>query len=166
MGTEPGNSFTYWVKIAYRICGNVSDAEDVVQRTCLEMLQKGGDPIEPANGGLMRRVISCRAIDVLRQRKSRPHSALVDDLAVSPQASPERRVQDQECLEVVREGLANLPERQSQVFALRFLSELSIPEIASMLECSENSVSVQLSKAKRNLQQHFEERYGVIRRTT
>ena len=61
--TEQQNSelFVYWIKIAFRICGNVFDAEDVVQRSCLELLQKHVDPIDEKNGGLMHRVVCCRA---------------------------------------------------------------------------------------------------------
>ena len=149
--------FVYWIKIAFRICGSVFDAEDVVQRSCLELLQKHVDPLDEKQGGLMHRVICCRATDVVRQRR---HSEQLSEIVVASSAPPDCRIQEEECVALLREGLARLPKRQGDVFAMRYLSEFSLSQIALSLDCSENSVSVQLSKAKQTLQKYFEECYG------
>jgi RNA polymerase sigma-70 factor (ECF subfamily) len=44
-----------------------------------------------------------------------------------------------------------LPARQSQVIALRYLDDLSMAQIAELLEISEGSVKSSLSHARRNL---------------
>ena len=53
-----------------------------------------------------------------------------------------------------------LPKRQAQAVALHYLEDLSIADIAEILECSENTVKVHLHKGRRHLATRLQVEYG------
>ncbi len=60
---------------------------------------------------------------------------------------PRIAAEDDEFWKAVR----GLPKRQSQVIALHYLEELSVAEIAEILECAEGTVKVHLHKGRKRL---------------
>ena len=52
--------------------------------------------------------------------------------------------------EIWRE-VAALPKRQAQVIALMFVDDLTVSEIAAVLECEENTVRTHLRRARQSL---------------
>lgn len=50
-------------------------------------------------------------------------------------------------------AVAALPQRQREVIALRYIADLTVPEIAKSLRISQGAASASLSKARRNLAQ-------------
>lgn len=160
MQQQDSDPFIAWLRLAMRICGSLADAEDVVQRACLEILQKGNDPTDRLNEGLVKQVIVCRSIDLLRKKQSFNLREITPEHP-SDMSGPEDNLQQEECFALLHRGLTQLPPMQSETFAMRYLGNLSVGEIASLLNCSDNSVSVQISKAKRQLQILFKEYYDV-----
>jgi RNA polymerase sigma factor (sigma-70 family) len=101
-------------------------------------------------GALLRHLASCRALDVLRKRRtlvaiepepSAPRSAQPDVVAVAAEHAA-----------LLRQALAQLPDREAKVFSLRYFGDLSNPEIAEALHITAGAVAVALHKARTRLQ--------------
>jgi RNA polymerase sigma-70 factor (ECF subfamily) len=135
---------------AWRILGHVADTEDVVQEVFLQAYRmRAEEPIRHW-AGLLHRLASCRALDRLRQRK--PTVAL-DDLNLACSAnSPEETAIGRELAERLREAIGQLPEREAEVFCLRFFEDLSYERIAEILNINRGAVAQALFKARAKLQ--------------
>lgn len=68
---------------------------------------------------------------------------VVDDVAII--------VEDQDQFEMVLTQLRELPDRQQTVVTMRFLSELSVAEVASVLEITEEAVRAATMRGVRTL---------------
>jgi RNA polymerase sigma-70 factor (ECF subfamily) len=139
---------------AWRVLGHVHDAEDAAQEALLDALRLHRDGGGVDNwGGMLRRLATCRALDRLRQRRARGResSSLDRDVPSLPADRPDHAAAGRELAERLRVALADLPDRQATVFALRYFGELRNPEIAAALEISEHAVAVALNKARGTL---------------
>jgi RNA polymerase sigma-70 factor (ECF subfamily) len=135
-------------RTAYRVTGNVSDAEDVLQTVFLRMVRRddAADAIEHPENYLRRAAVHA-ALDLVRARRS---SANVD-LERLP-ATGGSRPDEGDLRELLRQALSELPERSAEIFALRFFEGLTNPEIANSLGISSITVAVTLHRARRILQ--------------
>ena len=59
-------------------------------------------------------------------------------------------------VEALDAAIANLPERQRQVFLLRHVEALSVADTAVAMQCSEGTVKTHLSRALASLRQQLE----------
>jgi RNA polymerase sigma-70 factor (ECF subfamily) len=135
-------------RAAYRITGNASDAEDVLQTVFLRLAGRDPSflPVERQESYLRRAAINA-ALDIARRRgRSREDSS--EALPDPSRHEPDR----QELRDCLRQALARLAPREAEVFTLRFLEGYSNTEIASMLRLSRVSVAVIVHRARRQLQ--------------
>jgi RNA polymerase sigma-70 factor (ECF subfamily) len=135
---------------AWRILGHAADAEDVVQEVFLQAHQLQRMRPVRSWGGFLRRLAACRALDRLRQR--RPALALDGLDPPGGTDGPEEAAMERELRDRLREALAQLPERESEVFCLRYFEDLSNPEIAELLFITPGAVATALSKARTRLE--------------
>jgi RNA polymerase sigma-70 factor, ECF subfamily len=136
-------------RTAYRITGNASDAEDVLQTVFLRLLRKPEqfDAMEKAESYLRRAAINA-ALDITRARQS-IHLVEMPDL-------PARSAHDDgELRHALARALAQLKPRPAEIFALRFLEGLSNPEIAKMLGISRVLVAVMVHRTRQQLQKEL-----------
>ncbi len=143
---------------AWRLLNHEADAADCFQRTFISALELSRqEPI--ANWRpLLKRLATTRALDLLRQRtrRSNRHAALPDGgTADSRVTDPLQAAQNSELLDHLRESLAELESRQSQVFCLACLENLSYEDIAAQLGVTINHVGVLLSRAKATLRERL-----------
>jgi len=136
-------------RIAHRILGNAADAQDVCQDVFTEVFRMLGSRDVVNLPGLVRRLASLRAVDQLRKRKATVF--LNEELAACEVADPQELAVANELAERLRKALAQLPEQQAAVFALRHFEHLSNAEIAAALDTSQSAVSTALSKARERL---------------
>jgi RNA polymerase sigma-70 factor (ECF subfamily) len=137
-------------RTAWRVLGHAADAEDVTQEVFLEAyrLRRGRDV--RSWPGLLRRLAACRALDRLRRRRD---VVPLDGLALAgPDAGPEEDAIGRELAERLRQALAELPQREAEVFSLRYFDDLSYHEIADALGVSAGAVAVALHKARARLE--------------
>ena len=143
---------------AWRLLNHEADVADCFQRTFVSALELSRrEPI--ANWRpLLTRLATTRALDLLRQRKRRsnrlaalPEGGTADSRAIDPLQA----AQNSELVEHLRETLADLDARQSQVFCLACLENLSYGEIAVELGVTVNHVGVLLNRAKSNLRERL-----------
>ena len=135
-------------RTAYRVTGNTSDAEDVLQTVFLRMVRRedSAEGIEyPEN--YLRRAAVHAALDVVRARRM---SADVD-LDRLP-AMGGSRPDEGDLRDLLRHALSQLPERAAEIFTLRFFEGLTNPEIAAALGISSITVAVTLHRTRRELQ--------------
>lgn len=135
---------------AWRILGHAADTEDAVQEALLEAFELRR--AQPVNnwGGLLRRMVTFRALDALRRR--RRTEPLGHDPPSGPGTQPDAVAEEQELAARLRAALARLPHRESEVFSLRFFGELSNAEIAEQLDIPAGAVGVALHKARSRLE--------------
>ncbi len=135
--------------IAYRILGNVDDAQDAVQEAFLRAFRSWkGFRGDSAVTTWFHSVVVNTSIDVGRKRKSvvRPYES-VPDKPDTTIRGPEKAAQGVEIRETVRDALKKLPERQRDVFFLRHFEGLDVKEIGKSLGLAEGTVKVHLSRA-------------------
>lgn len=143
-------------RTAYRITGNATDAEDVLQTVFLRLAGRNGSarPLENCESYLRRAAINA-ALDVLRARRGAATLPL-DDFEAEPGLAERRELRD--CL---RRALASLNPETAQVFALRFFEGYSNREIARLLGISQVRVAVTLHRARRRLQKEMRSYMGL-----
>ncbi len=142
-----------------RLVGNEADAADCFQRAFLSALEIAGREEVRNWPGLLRRLATARALECLRQRvRQRSQLALLtEESAVDHRgAGPAQAAQANELAEDLRHALAQLDERQAQVFCLACLEELDYQEIAAQLGLTVNHVGVLLSRARGQLRERLE----------
>jgi len=135
--------------LAYRILGQKQDAEDVSQETFCEafaLAARGG-----VNDwrGVLSRIATFRAIDVLRRR--RPHVTLGEQHS-SRNSEPGAELEARELAAQLQQALPQLPRQVAAVFALTYFEQMSREDVAAALRMKPQAVSVSLFKARKQLQ--------------
>jgi RNA polymerase sigma-70 factor (ECF subfamily) len=138
---------------AWRILGNASDTEDAVQDAFVDALRIHRRETVANWGALLRHLATRRALDLLRKRRKRHRPVSFDSEPLAPHSSqPEAAAVATEHVALLRQALAQLPQREAEVFSLRYFGDLSNPEIAELLNIKAGAVAVALHKARARLQ--------------
>jgi len=135
---------------AWRILGHAADTEDVVQDVFLEVFRLRAEGDVRSWAGYLRKMAACRALDRLRQKR-RPVVSLNGLALHSPAAGPDLLAMGLELSERLREAIAELPEREAEVFCLRYFDDLSYHDIANQLHITAGAVAQALHKARARL---------------
>ena len=143
---------------AYRITGNMADAEDVAQVVFLRLASTDG-PMTNAGSYLYRAAIN-GALDLLRQRKASRTEPLENAAyvaVVGSSSSPESVASSRELGALLRIAIGELPQRAAEMFILRYVEELGNREIASLMDTSQAVVAVTLFNARSKLKKRLSE---------
>jgi RNA polymerase sigma-70 factor (ECF subfamily) len=135
---------------AWRLLANASDAEDAVQEAFAEAVRLDRRTAVENWGGLLRRLVVCRALDLARKR--RKQEALSEQITAPSPQRPEAVAVGRELAERLRSALTELPPREAEVFAMRYLTDLGNVEIADALGLTAGAVGVALHKARQRLE--------------
>jgi RNA polymerase sigma-70 factor (ECF subfamily) len=151
-------------RAAYRITGNASDAEDVLQTVFLRMWKRESqaESIDNMSSFLHRSAVNA-ALDMVRTRQNIRHVPLDElepVLADSPHRSPDRIQGSGEIREWLRGALARLNPRIAQMFILRFFEGKENPEIARLLNTTPGTVAVTISRTRDRLRQEYRSYVG------
>ena len=140
-------------RAAWRILRHAQDCEDVVQEVFLQAYKPFllGEIAHPKT--FFNRVVTFRAIEMLRKRRRIESINSVLPLDESP--SVETAVIHREEESRLRSIVAELPPRQAAVFCLIHFEELSHDEVAATLEISGDAVAMALHKARAKLREVF-----------
>jgi RNA polymerase sigma-70 factor (ECF subfamily) len=144
---------------AYRISGNMADAEDVAQGVFLRLGSAETAVVANAGSYLYRAAIN-GALDLLRRRKAAATEPLESAAAIvstEPAASPETTTSSRELGRHLRQAIGELAPRAAEMFALRYLEELENGEIAKLMGTSSAVVAVTLHQARSKLKKRLTE---------
>jgi RNA polymerase sigma-70 factor, ECF subfamily len=123
------------IGLAYRMLGDLGEAEEVVQEVFLSAWRSSGS-YDPARGSTHTWILSMvrnRSIDVLRARRRRPVQPLPETLdPPDPLDVPSQAVTSVDAA-TARRALASLPPEQQQAIQLAYFDGLSHSEIAEQL---------------------------------
>ncbi len=143
--------YTIIHRMAYRFCGNATDAEDVTQMTCIKLAQS----VHQFGGGAafttwLYTVVMNTARDWQRSQGRHQRGAVPIEIAenkVSAVDNPERHLEQKQQLERV----AALPEAERDAVWLVFGEGLSHKDAAQVLGCAEGTISYRIHEARKKL---------------
>ncbi|MDQ3809096.1 MAG: sigma-70 family RNA polymerase sigma factor [Chloroflexota bacterium] len=121
--------------LAYRLLGNMNDAEECVQEVFLSAWRSGHtyDAVRGTTHAWLLSMVRNRSIDILRARKRRPVQPLAEGME-PPDISdvPAQAVANVDA-QAARAALDSLPAEQKQAIELAYFGGLSHSEIADQL---------------------------------
>ena len=147
-------------RVAYRLTGSASDAEDVLQTIFLRLTpNKDLQNLSPNPQGYLYRAAVNASVDLLRIRaRTRNVSLDVVDFDKSTSSSvstPADNFADVELRELIRAAVAKLEGRAASVFALRYFEGYDNARIAEILDTSALVVAVTLHRARTRLRKEI-----------
>jgi RNA polymerase sigma-70 factor (sigma-E family) len=130
-------------RVAYRLLGDRSEAEDVAQEACARTYSRWSSVRDHAEPWCVR-VASNLALDVLRARtRATKRNQRLISTERAPGATPSAVVDDRIDLYA---ALEKLPKRQRETVVLRYLGDLSEAQTADVMGCSVGSVKTHASR--------------------
>ncbi len=123
------------IGLAYRILGDLGDAEEVVQEVFLSAWRSGHqyDPSRGSTHAWVLAMVRNRSIDVLRARKRRPVQPLAEGVDPPSTEDVPTLAASNVDADAARLALDMLPPEQKQVIELAYFGGLSHTEIAAQL---------------------------------
>ena len=143
-------------KTAYRLVGNHDDAADCFQDTFLAAFELANRQPVRNMPALLTRLATTRAIDRIRQRCRRGRREVaIEDWHDSPSTAvgPLAHIENLELSEQLATSLSELPQREADVFCLRYVSGMSYREIARQLHIKAATAGVLLHRARAKLRE-------------
>jgi RNA polymerase sigma-70 factor (sigma-E family) len=127
-------------RVAYRLLGDRSEAEDVAQEACARTYSKWGSVRDHAEPWCVR-VASNLALDVLRARTRsfKRNERLKTHTTMMTTHATDDRID-------LYAALERLPRRQRETVVLRYLGDLSEAQTADLIGCSVGSVKTHASR--------------------
>ena len=145
--------------LAYRMLGNAEDAGDLVQDTFLRAYGALTSFRQDASFlTWLYKIASNLCIDQLRSRKAKSTLSLEVELEEGREPAADFRSTDPEeaavrgsVQDVVQRAIGNLPEKYRAVVVMRHLNDMSVDEIARVLELPTGTVKTHLFRAREML---------------
>ncbi len=139
------------LNVAFRIVGNIAEAEDVLQESFLDAFKRIHDFRQETTFGLwLKQIVVSRSINLLRKRKVELVE-LGDDV---DNLADEEAFDDEETqykVAQIKEAMNELPEGYKQVISLYLIEGYDHEEIGQILNITENTSRTQFLRAKRKL---------------
>lgn len=134
-------------RTAYRITGNVADAEDVLQAVFLRLMRRAPDAAALENQeSYLRRAAINASLDLIRSRQADRTVELTMDIPHDD--APDLR-------RALSRALGQLDARSAEVFTLRFMEGFTNGEIAKMLQISQVLVAVIVHRTRKQLRKEL-----------
>ncbi len=137
--------------VAYRLTGNDTDAQDLVQESLLR-IRRGLERYEPGSlQGWLARIVTNVFLDEVRRKRRRPEDALPDDPGRVLPPSPAADEIPTGLSTEVEEALAALPEDFRVPVVLCDVSDLSYEQIAASTGVPIGTVRSRIHRGRRML---------------
>ena len=151
------------LNVAFRIVGNIAEAEDVLQEAFLDAFNRMKDFRQETTFGLwLKQIVVHRSINMLRKRKMDfvdMDGEQLDNIADEEEDNDEDTIYK---VAIVKEAMKELPEGYRVVLSLYLLEGYDHEEIGQVLNISENTSRTQFLRAKRKLAGILKEK-GVVK---
>jgi RNA polymerase sigma-70 factor (sigma-E family) len=127
-------------RIAYAMCGSWPDAEEIAQSAFVKMYARWPKIRIETVDAYLRTVLTRVFLDTKRRGRAREQVvAELPETIAPPDAGPAERL-------ALRAALLTVPPGQRAVLVLRFVADLSIPQVAEILGCSAGTVKSQTAR--------------------
>lgn len=147
------------LRAAYRVTGNVEDAQDVLQTVFLRLIRrKGGAHLSDSPGSYLHRAAVNAGLDLVRSRqaaRSTPLEAVEPVLAGAEEQAPDRVQHGREIRDQIRAALGKMSAKAAEIFVLRYFEGYGNHEIAKMLGTSRSTVNVILHRTRHKLREEI-----------
>jgi RNA polymerase sigma-70 factor (ECF subfamily) len=138
-------------RFAWLLTDSVQDAEDITQECFFALIRKPAD-FDPSRAQLRTWLIAIARNQHLQRRRRLGHEASPMDFEASGvPAGLEEELIRLERAQAVRRAVQALPEPQREAIYLFEFEELSLEQIASVLDIEPNAVKARLYRARENL---------------
>ena len=160
--------------LALAIVRDVQLSEDIAQEAYLKVWQRL-DRLRNADSFLpwLRQITRNLALDHLRRQQARPGDRTgkadveqVLDRAGHHHADNEARALRHEQDQIIQDALENVPTESREVLTLFYREDQSSRQVAVLLGLSDSAVRKRLERARANLRQEVERRFGETLRST
>lgn len=146
----------------FRMVGNAEDARDISQLVFIRLWEKL-DKYDPSFtfDTWLYRLVSNVTIDFVRSRQTRDNAVQTSIRLVKDSSEAEQPVliAGKEVEKIFEDVSSALSPKQKEVFVMKEMDDLTSPEIAEILECSESTVRNHLFNARKILRRELEQRY-------
>jgi len=145
-------------RLCYRLLGWRADVEDVVQEVFLAVFR--ALPEYRGQGSLSTWITriainACRSHVRKRLRFLRLLTSAREREETRPRRSADHTLMERGRFDQVRTAVRELPPHYREVVVLRYLEEMTVPEIGELLGLSPNAVEVRLSRARQRLRERL-----------
>ena len=146
-------------RLALRITMNAAEAEDVVQETMLKVWNKREqwNQIESIEAFCLT---ICRnlSLDKMRRMDNQTQSldATYDPKDQHVASNPEEQAVQRDRIQLVRQLISQLPEKQRSCMQLRDMEGKSYKDIATILNMTEEQVKINIFRARQTIKERFQ----------
>ena len=153
-------------RFAFRLVGSAAAAEDVTH-DCFLTLIRQPDRFKPERASFrtflyaIARNLSLKNFN--NSQRESPLSELGDEPAVAERQQPVRQMLDRELSEEVQRAVSNLPPLQREALILFEYEELSLAEVAAIVDADVGTVKGRLSRARAGLRQELAQYFNIGR---
>ena len=141
-------------RFAYRLLGSVEIAEDITHDCFLSLIRRP-EGYRPERAALRTYLFAIARNLSLKHFRSTGRETVLDDMTEEPEAparqAPLRRLLDEELAAQVRDAVFRLPELQREALILFEYEDLSLNEIAAVVEADVGAVKARLYRARESL---------------
>ena len=144
-------------RLALRITLNRFEAEDIVQDTLIKVWNRRSD-LEDIDSIEAFSLTICRNLSLDRiKKKENDNNSLEDVKGVEPLSSsnPQDRMIQADRVNLIRQIVDSLPEKQRSCMQLRDFEGKSYKEIAVILDITEEQVKVNIFRARQAVKQRY-----------
>jgi RNA polymerase sigma-70 factor, ECF subfamily len=135
-------------RFACRLMGSAADAEDIVQECFLELMRKDS-AYDPSRTPLRTYLFGAVRNQCLKKWRGKTTVNLESPVA----PTPEWQLLRTELEVVVAQAIGDLPEAQREVLLLVHYEQMSLAEIAAVLETEVTTVKSRLQRARAQLKE-------------
>jgi len=156
--------------LAYRMCGNFHDSEDVTQEAFVKTYRslshynpsyRFSTWLYQITLNIIRDRLKKKKVDSISLDRPFPDGQIIKDGLISgKENNPEQYLTDQERREKIQQAIMSLPVQYREIIVLRHLEDLSYQELASILKVSPDAVKVRLYRAREQLK-YFLKKYNI-----
>lgn len=160
-------AFSYFVEsyqnmamtIAYRVCRNRTDAEDIVQNAFVSAFQ---NLYSFKNKGKFSswfyRIVYNLSLNHVNKQKNKKEdfnfdSERLEEIDIS---NTSEEIRKKERREKIDDALAKLPQTDAVIISLYYLEGYSVKEIAQIVSLTDNNVKIKLFRARKTLKEIIE----------
>jgi len=149
--------------LAFRILKNAQDAEDSLQEAFIRLynaLKNNSYKAESKFSTYVYSIVYNTAVEFYRKINSKSFSVISIDITEARYTDGDellRNYQDinerQEISEIIKRYINNIPQQYSVILTMYFINELTLKEIADMLEIPVGTVKNRIFRAKEKLRE-------------